>query len=574
MLMLSLFVLLTISVLPLPKSAPKNVDSVPWSAEYAVEQEKHFLKNVATGRLMMREWKLAGGKYAGRAAGSLEGYESGIWLVKEMEKYGLVPLNEIDPEAPITPEPTPDMHVPDGFPVPDKYVDWFALGMTYYYPPVDLTWVEEEKTYNYGTGSDYAVFSYSGSGDVTAEVVFVGYGITAPELNYDDYAGIDVTGKIVLCFRHGPNHVLEDWHPPYWFFGYKSWNAYMHGAAGFIMVSDPRVHPMDAGSGTLSADYFVEDLPAVWGSTYTVGSDLTPTGTFEELLDLEVAIDDWVFTEEPYNGNYSFATGKTFHLEVHGEYDPNRACFSVIGVLPGQSLDDDDPENDKYVVIGGHRDHLVNDPTGAIYPGACDDASGTDVVLEVARIMSKLAMRPWYSVIFALWDGEEEGLWGSYDFFSWENPDWTVEHVVANINLDMVGHGDGTQIAYDAHLNDEMLEAVTEAGAAAGIPLVLGETAGCNSDHCGFRALEIPDVFFFSAGPHIDYHTPRDTPDKIDPYSLYTAAVMAGLVTWSWANPIPDDPTLPILGLTSGGGGGFTIETAVVVPAAPVIADD
>ena len=542
-LMLSVVVLFTISALTLPMSAAMNAELVPWSAEYAIEQEKHFFRNVAIGRLMEREWKMAGGKYGGRAAGSLEGYEAGIWLAEEMEKCGLVPLNEIDPQAPVTPEPAPDMHVPDGFPVPDKFADWFALEMVYYYPPVDLTWVEE-KTYDYGIGSDYTVFHYSGFADVTAEVVFVGYGITAPELDYDDYAGIDVTGKIVLCLRHGPNHDLT-WILPYWFVGYKFWNAYIHGAAGFILVSDPRVHPRDAGSGNL-AGYYIEDLPALWASTYTVGSDLTPTGTFNELLDLEVAIDDWVLSGEPYNGEYSFATGKTFHLEVHGEYDLNRACFNVIGVLPGQSLDDDDPQNDKYVVIGGHRDHLGADPTGAIYPGACDDASGTNVVLEVARIMSKLEMRPWYSVIFALWDAEEEGLWGSLNFFSWEDPDWTVEHVVANINLDMVGHGDGTQIAFDAHLNDEMLEAVMEASAAADIPLVLYLEGGL-SDHWGFRTLGIPDVFFHSSGPHPYYHEPSDTPDKIDPYSLYTAAVIAGLVTWSWANPIHDDPTLPIL---------------------------
>jgi len=524
-------------------AGPATIKPLPWSEDLAIKQEKHLIKNVDCDRLWEHTAYLASPELRGRHTGDIGQYKAGIWIAKEFDKYGLVPLNELDPSAPITPEPDiATMHIPEGYPTPTKYTDWAAMGVCYYYPPVDLTWIEEGKTYTYGAGHDYQIFDYSGYGDVTAEVVFVGYGITLPEMKYDDYASVDVKGKIVLCMRHGPNHITEGWHPPTWSFGWKAWNALQHGAAGFILVSDPRVHPMDAGSGTLTATYYNETMPAVWASTYTVGADLMPTGTFEELLDLEIKIDDWVLTGEPYEGEYSFETGKTFHLEVHGEYDPNRATFNVIGVLPGQV------EPDKYVIVSAHYDHLGAYPTGEVCAGADDDASGVACMLEVARIMTKLAVKPYHSVIFAAWTGEEEGLWGSWDFFAWENTTWTTEHIVAVVQMDMVGLGDPTLGLNIFGGNDfpDFFETFEEASTVTGIP-VHSAWAGSASDHYSFVALEIPAVMLQPAGPHPYYHTPLDTPETIDPYELMISTRMAGLVAWAYANPVDGQP-LPIRG--------------------------
>ena len=186
--------------------------------------------------------------------------------------------------------------------------------------PPPPTWVYD---------ADFREFTYSGSLDIIAEVVFVGYGLTMPASfpiapGYDDYAGIDVTGKIVLVLRYGPNNDWS-WSIPMpslpfsaFYFGYKAYNAYMHGAVGMILVNNYN-DPPEAAYGTLTEDGYIPTFGALWAHRTTVGEALVPG-----LAARQASIDS---TLTPASG----PTGMTVHMVVKG------TCIVDIDIKPGSS---------------------------------------------------------------------------------------------------------------------------------------------------------------------------------------------------------------------------------------------
>jgi aminopeptidase YwaD len=417
------------------------------------------------------------------------------------------------------------------------YFQSFDFPLWYATAPVNLA-LESQPAYEYGT--DYTIFSYSGSVDTTAEVVFAGYGLsippydpadypgcTAPVSGYDDYTGVDVTDKIVLVLRHGPQQD-DNWYyfcpntvsPGYsvggiWWFGYKSYNAHLHGAKGMILVSEyNHGHPPEPGSGTLYDFNFAEDLGAVWADR-SIGETLLP-----DLEARQAAIDA---TLSPA----SVPTGRSMNMVVSAIFDPEAETENVLGVIPGT-----DPQiGDEVVIVSAHYDHLGVSPTGDIYYGADDDGSGTAVMMEIAKVMASGIFAPKRTVLFAAWGAEEEGLLGS-EYYVYDDPKYPLQKTIAVLQMDMVGVGDrsGLDIYGGTVLTDLFGQIAANSGEVhvSAVPF----DPNNNSDNAPFFNAGVPAVMVQTSGPHEYYHTPDDTIDTIDPYELEQAGRVVGATAY------------------------------------------
>ncbi len=261
----------------------------------------------------------------------------------------------------------------------------------------------------------------SGSGEVAAEVVYVGYGITAPELNYDDYKGIYVRGEIVLMEHEVPvspdkdTELFRKW-GPYSFHQYKLENVAKHGAKGMLynygLIANPNIAYDSNFIYCYVDDSIVMDLFAGIGKFYKdvikkISQQLKPQ---------------------------SFTTKKVVIIKNVTEHHSEGIGSNVIGILEGN-----DPElKNEVIIIGSHLDHLGR--CSAIMPEANDNASGVAVALGVAEALASLPEKLKRSVIFNCFGAEEQGVVGSQYYL--DHPKFPLEKTVCLINMDAVGWGD------------------------------------------------------------------------------------------------------------------------------------
>ncbi len=366
-------------------------------------------------------------------------------------------------------------------------------------------------------GRDFIPLNFSESGEASLPVVFAGYGITAPEFHYDDYAHLDASGKAVIVLRHEPQ---ED-DPKSVFDGRdltphsqivnKAINARNHGAKAMILVNDPLAH---AGEEDLLVRFGSLSGPENAGLLLIQAKQqaiepLLPTG--RKLADLQKAIDEKL---EPQ----AFALdGVTLDLTV----DIRRITAmtqNVVGIVRGR-----DPKlAEQAVVIGAHYDHLglgehnslAPSQAGKVHPGADDNASGTAAVMELAAAVSARRRDLRRSVVFIAFSGEELGLLGS-SYYT-KQPVWPLERTAAMINLDMVGRPKDGKIFVSGVGTSPEFKKILEQANRTGLKLAYNESGYGSSDQLSFYVKNIPVIFFFS-GLHADYHRPTDTPEKILP---------------------------------------------------------
>jgi Iap family predicted aminopeptidase len=315
----------------------------------------------------------------------------------------------------------------------------------------------------------------SAVGRVSGELVFVGH---------DDYAGVDARGRIALALAGAP------------------------GAAARASRLEKLIAARRAGAQAL---LIVEDaLPAVAATAAPVAllsGSITRAGADALLVGAGTTLD----------GLARGATGTRVDLEVELGREQLRAA-NVIGVLAGA----DPALGGDAVVIGAHYDHLGREG-GAVYHGADDNASGTALVLSLAR--SFAAARPLRTLVFILFAGEELGLLGSSHHV--RRPSAVpVERMAAMLNFDMVGRLDGRRLLVGGVDTGAGFRPLVEAaGRDAGLDLDLRGSGTGASDHTPFHAAGVP-VLFFHSGRHADYHQPSDTADRIDAAGM---ARIAGL---------------------------------------------
>ena len=373
-----------------------------------------------------------------------------------------------------------------------------------------------------GLNQDYIPLSFSEDGHFQGELVFAGYGITAPENHYDDYQGIDAKGKFALVLRHYPQETdpksagaqlatradLVS----------KSINARNHGAIGMILVNDTANHASEPDSlikfGELAGPDALS-IAAVQVSASLADEWLKPSG--HTLADLSGAINKDL-------SSHSFALTSSPILTLDVDVERIRKPESnVIGMIPGS-----DPSlASQCLVIGAHYDHLglgdqhslAPSQIGQIHHGADDNASGTSAVLEIASYFAHRSPPPRHTMIFVTFAGEELGLLGSSYYTEHPPAACPMNQTAAMINMDMVGRirdqrlyvgGAGTSPGFQKLVQD-----VNQSDTAAHFAISFSASGYGASDHTSFTIKSVPVLFFFS-GLHSDYHKPSDTWDKID----------------------------------------------------------
>lgn len=371
---------------------------------------------------------------------------------------------------------------------------------------------------------EFTVLGTSAAGKASADLVFVGYGLSVntDKVKYDDYAGIDVKGKVVVVLRKTPKAEQKD--TP--FVGdlegvaaltAKTELAEKKGAAGIVFVND---RTFGKPSDTLM------DLRRSGGATAKFPVLHVKRAVLEKLLaahdkkleEIETAIDEM----KPQSVELK---GSTVATEITINRDPV-PCKNVVGVLPGSG-----PLADETIVIGAHYDHLGTSAQGSlggqaadgqVHYGADDNASGTTGLLELARRFGEMKNRFGRRIVFVAFSAEEKGLYGSLHYV--KEPVVPLDKTTFMLNMDMIGRAAEVEengkkkhrlVASGTGTSDGFEKLCDAANARIDLKLMKTPAGSGPSDHQSFYQKKIP-VLFIHTGTHKDYHRPSDTPDKIN----------------------------------------------------------
>jgi Zn-dependent M28 family amino/carboxypeptidase len=394
-------------------------------------------------------------------------------------------------------------------------------------------------------GEDWIPLGFSSNTTVlNAPANFVGYGIKAAEFNHDDYAGVDVGGRVAIALAGTPDG--DNPHGQFARYADVRWKAIAareHGAAALVIIAREETFRAQA-LAPLRYDNSAGDagLPVIVVTPQAAARMVSAEGTAIPLTDLEAALRalNPTATGTPARNNADENRKRTeipmqavvlsITTDIVQQKTPGA---NVIGIIEGS-----DPQlKNEAIVIGAHYDHLGRGGEGSlatregeIHHGADDNASGVAGLLELARLFSAQGMRPRRTLIFIAFSGEEEGLLGSNFYVN--HPLVPLARTVAMINMDMIGRmkenqliigGVGTAAEWREWIEAANTKTVKERGenprlsavAADKFALTLNEDGYGPSDHSSFYAKQVPVLFFFT-GTHADYHKPSDTADKID----------------------------------------------------------
>jgi Peptidase family M28/PA domain len=381
-----------------------------------------------------------------------------------------------------------------------------------------------------------ATANFANEVNVSGPVVFAGYGISAPELGYDDYAGIDVKGKIVLIFNHEPqendaNSVFNGTgNTRYTNATYKALNAQRHGAIGILTMADPN-HPaaqpgrtVTAATARIPSESLVEGGPSIPAFTISgkVANELFAAGG-RKPGDVQTAID-----AKPAPMSSAIPEARA---ELHPVLSERRRAnsYNVVGLLEGS----DPALKAETVVFSGHFDHNGIGAQGIMH-GADDNGSGTVGVVELARAFALNPVKPKRSLLFVVFAAEERGLLGAYHYVA--HPLRPLVTTRAQINFDMIGRNEAadprvqTEISPDTsnelgligtHYSPDYRAVVEHSNEMVGLKLnYKWDRDSWNgvlfrSDQYPFLLHDIPAVWWFT-GFHPDYHQVTDTVEKIN----------------------------------------------------------
>ena len=420
-------------------------------------------------------------------------------------------------------------------------------------------------------------------GRIEGGIVFAGYGISAPELGYDDFAGVDIREKIVIVLAGLPGENIEnspfsnsDVRDRYNMF-YGSYDNKVsalkeRGAAAVLMVFVEKADPFDyflwihppskrrykQGRAIESEEPFlyapatvpdIQPVPLFKITERTADWILSKTG--RKINDFKHEIDDSL---KPHSIEVENTNA---FIEVGAKISTLRD-YNVLGMIEGS-----DPElKHEIVVIGAHLDHLGRTRDGYVFNGADDNASGSSGVLELAQAFALNPVKPKRTILFAHWTGEERWLLGSRYFVAC--PTIPLENIVACLNMDMIGRNitmerfeqqrNNPQYKSLGEVTPEVLQRMMVLIMSSQSPeltnifkctnedhigmicnTILTHSIPAGSDHEPFHRHQIPAAFIGS-GSHDDYHTPADTSEKLDGDKMSRIIKLVYLVTWEVAD--------------------------------------
>ena len=359
---------------------------------------------------------------------------------------------------------------------------------------------------------DYITVPFSGNADVDAKLVFAGFGISAPNLEYDDYENLDVEGKVVIVLRNHPDN--DNPHSEFEKFAplrKKSSVARDKGAVGIIFVNG--YEEFKQGDDLVNFSY--DRGGAVTGfAIANVKREIVEEIFSSSGLSFKTYYENIIAEKKPA----SFIFDNVDVKLSTGIEEVETISWNVAGYLPAAN-----PKfKDEYIVLGAHFDHLGMGGQNSLYQGdepqvhngADDNASGTTGLLELAEKFASIKNKLNRNILFVAFSGEELGLLGSAYFVN--NMPINADQVATMINMDMIGR-----------LNDERSLIVYGTGTSTDWKDILNDINGYDlslsfndegygpSDHSSFYGKEIPVLFFFT-GTHTDYHKPSDDADKIN----------------------------------------------------------
>lgn len=444
---------------------------------------------ISAGRALQTVEHLASPAFEGRLSGT-EGYhKAATWMANEARKLGL--------KAPAS---CPEFLQP--FDLTLGGIDSASLALL----PEDGKGDQAEAMAFY---KDFMPMLNSGSGEVEAEVVFAGFGIRAEKQGRDDYAGLEVRGKVVMVLRGEPSK--GEWK------GHSSTQARTHlaaelGAAGFLLIDSP----------VLSAnDHIDHEMPeAMVGEALADRILASKKMTVAELRR--------VLAE---GGTASFPTGRKVRFAVRAKPQKPAQAANVVALLPGS----DPALKGEFVLVGAHLDHIG--PWPQVNPGADDNASGSAALLEVAHAAMAAKAAPHRALVFVWFAGEELGLLGAEHFA--EHTPKGLGKCVAVFNMDMVGAGTGLWVSGGENF-PQILEALKASRDrfAPGFDIRGGRIRGeARADHGPFFDRGVSAVSLFGmGGNHHGYHTAEDTAYWVTPKTIEQAARTVFGAAWALAD--------------------------------------
>ncbi|MBT8108601.1 MAG: M28 family peptidase [Gammaproteobacteria bacterium] len=342
-----------------------------------------------------------------------------------------------------------------------------------------------------------------------AELVFVGYGIEAPEYDWDDYKGVDLAGKVLLIMNNDP-----DWDPELfagetrlWYgrWDYKYLSAARQGAVGAIIIhtSPSAGYPFQVVQTSWTGVQF--ELPAR-DEPRTQMNGWVTEDTARDLVAM-AGLDLDELREAAYNRDFEpiplgITTSLTMDVEITRVQTAN-----ILGLIPGS-----DPElRDEVVIYTAHHDHLgvgtPNEDGDAIYNGAMDNAAGVAQVMAIARAIKALPEAPRRSVLVNLVGAEEQGLLGS-EFYA-ANPTFAPGKIAANLNYDggnIWGHThDVTFIGLGKSTIDEIATLIAEEQGRVVKPDQFADKGYFyRSDQFSFARIGVPAMYLDTGTDFVD----------------------------------------------------------------------
>lgn len=466
------------------------------------------LEQISAERMLADIKTLSGPAYGGRLTGSAQDEASATFVANRFSELRLHRTSALPPESQTNPLPQREWKQTAA--VPTRTIGEEPL----------LELVTPVQRVALHSGTHFLPVLDSPSADIRGRVVFVGYGIVDSPQGIDDYAGLDVRNAIVLFLRGKP----ETYAKPV-SHADKERLAKQRGAIGYLTATGPILSAYEQRrgvTGTPSAYYSStasdDQLPGAWINTETAEWILAKATSGDATLrSIQEALNRL--------GSQSRRTDAIVEMKWTSVVKTG-TLFNVMSIIRGYA-----PNNDETVLLGAHRDHF-GQQAGLLFAGADDNASGTAVLLEVARLLALAPAAPKRSVLFLSFSGEEQGLLGSRLYI--EQPILPLSKMTGMINVDHAGAGNGRLTVGVVGFEKSLAQRVGEMTGLSDKLDVFGYFPG--GDHVPFKEAGVPTVAVVSGGVHPHFHQPSDTVETVNPEILQSVARYVLALTWQLAN--------------------------------------
>lgn len=467
---------------------------LPMAGRAQEQVTKDTLLRANTDTLMKHVRILSSSEYEGRMAGSKAYLNAADYCANVLSSYGVKPWE-------------------------GEWAQWFEVE----YNEIDNcnfnTYVNDNDTrVAYVLGRDYVCSSMTGRGYTNAPVVFCGWGID--NTYYNEYAKVDVQGKIVLCLSGVPEFLPWKVAQNYASMRQKAEVAMKHGAVGLVCINMSETcrpyevqHQAYCGEGSHQLTFPVVQPTRDMGAMLLENEQMT----MDSVID---ALNDGMKPQ-------SFHLRKKFEININARYKPNAATANVVGYLPGY----DAKMKNEYIVVGAHLDHVGMQGSTCVFPGADDNASGVAALLETARLLTTYAPKEIEynkrSIVFVLFSGTEMVNLGSQIFVSNFSK---LKNVDAFINADCIGSGDSINVMGNRRF-PKLWEIASRNDSISTKSLVRGQYTNPRGDAAVFAQLGIPSLLFTNYEGATHDHVPSDISENINRQTMtLNASLMAEVI--------------------------------------------